>query len=123
MEKQKHQTDSSRQSVSPCQVINRKIENKMNQLNTWSSKLEILLNDSESEIKEIDALGKVIKNLNKDLLSLKDEQRKLNCIEDENPKILDDNQTIISTSSVRRKTAKSLQIIDIKKDIKRENKY
>ena len=120
METQKSQSEFSQQSVSPCQNIKRQIKNKISQLNTWSSKLEILLNDAESEINEIDALGKLIKNLNKDLLNLKEEQRKLNCIEDEIPKLLDDNQTIISTGSVRRKASKALQIIVIENDINKD---
>ena len=94
---------SAQGSVMPCQAIQNKINAKLSQLDMWQGELEILLSDSNSDIKEIGTLRDVLDGINKDLVKLKTEKRVLNCPDQEKFKIATDNQTIISTSSVRRK--------------------
>lgn len=90
-------------SVSRCEDIQIRIDNKTNQLDIWQNELEFLLDDSESDIDRIATLRGVVEDLNRDLSKLKAEQRQNGCVSDEKPVFSNDNQTIISTSSVRRK--------------------
>jgi len=102
MATQKKPSTPSR-SVNLCQDIQNRIDLKINQLDIWQNELEILLDDSESDIDRIGTLRGVVEDLNRDLSKLKAEQRQNGCIVEEKPVFSNDNQTIISTSSVRRK--------------------
>ncbi len=103
MATQKKSSPSTIGSFTPCQEIQNKIDAKNYQLGIWQSELEILLDDPESDVDRIGTLRGVVEDLNKDLSKLKAEQRQNNCVSEGKPVFSNDNQTIISTSSVRRK--------------------
>jgi len=103
MATQKKTSSSSTGQITPCQEIQNKIDAKNYQLTIWQSELEFLLDDSESDIDRIGTLRGVVEDLNRDLSRLKAEQRQNNCVSEDKSVFSNDNQTIISTSSVRRK--------------------
>jgi len=96
----------------PCHRVQHQIRSKKDQLYIWKSKLETLLNDENSDIGDIGNLRHVVRDLYESISSLKAEQRRLGCLNGGSSGISQDNQTIISTSSVRRKDARALEIID-----------
>lgn len=105
---QKNVTDPSSQesrssSITPCQRVQSQINFKDDQLTNWQSRLDFLLSDVDSDISEIGTLRGVVEDLNRDLVRLKAQQRDLGCVTEERSLITNDTQTIISTSSVRRK--------------------
>lgn len=100
-------------SISICQQIENQINAKNTQLNNWKYKLEILLNDTNSDLDEIQAIRGIFEEINKELLRLKAEQQKQGCQSGGSSEVTNDNQTVISTSSVRRKDARALQVIAI----------
>ena len=103
MATQKKISSSAIGSLTPCQIIQNKIDAKNYQMEIWQSELEVLLDDPDSDIDRIGTLRGVVEDLNRDLSRLKAEQRQNNCVSEDKPVFSNDNQTIISTSSVRRK--------------------
>jgi hypothetical protein len=97
--------------LTPCQVIENNINTKNTQFSIMQGRLEALLNDANSDLSEIQTARNELANINKDLFKLKDEQRSQGCPTSTTTENLLDNQTVISTSSVRRKDAKALDIV------------
>ena len=102
-------TPPSTGGLTPCQVIENDINKKNNQFKIMQGRLEVLLNDANSDLSDIQTARNELANINKELSRLKDEQRKKGCPSSTTTTGISlDNQTIISTSSVRRKDAAAL---------------
>lgn len=114
MSTQKTSPDAASQlspaSANPCQNLLLHINRKHNQLSEWQEKLEYFLDDVDSDLDEIKTLQGLINNLDKDLLKLKAQQKQLGCVTDSKAVLSNDSQSIISTSTVRRKDARALEI-------------
>ena len=114
MATQKTSTDTNspaaQASATPCQRLQNQVKAKESQLDNWQNKLEFLLGDVDSDLDEIRTIRDVVTDLNKDLARLKAEQRQLGCVPEEKAVFSNDNQTVISTSSVRRKDRFALAI-------------
>jgi len=89
--------------ITPCQNIQNIIDLKNDQLDISQEKLDTLLLDKSSDSIAIQTFLDVIKNLNKELFNLRVEQRRIGCLPGGILEVSQDNQTVISTSSVRRK--------------------
>lgn len=101
-------------TLNDCQQIQTRIDDKTKTLNNWQSELDLFLaNTNMKNVKEIRGVMDIVEHLEEDILELKAEQRRLGCLV-QSLALSPDNQTIISTSSVRRKDAKALEIIDHK---------
>jgi hypothetical protein len=103
------QTHNSRRhfSVTTCEELSIRLFKKNRQLFGWQERLDEYLENTDSDVGEVISLSALVENLKKDILQLQSEQRKLGCVVDE-PEISYDNQTVISTGSVRRKDARAL---------------
>ena len=106
-------TSSAAAKLTACQALENTIKKITNQLTIMEGRLDILLNDANSDLSEIQTARNELSHLNKDLLKQKDEQRKQGCTPTGTPEILLDNQSLLSTSSVRRKDSRALDVIQM----------
>jgi hypothetical protein len=96
--------------LTPCQEIENKINAKNTQLNNMETRLNSLLNNRASDLTEIGIARNEVTIAKKDLSDLREEQRKLGCPSSTAvTEVSLDNQTVISTSSVRRKDLEALK--------------
>lgn len=98
-------------TLTPCQVIEIKITAKNTQFNTMYGRLEVLLNDVNSDFSDIQTARNELTNINKELSGLRDDQRKQGCQSGGSSEVSKDTQTVIATSPTRRKDAKALEIV------------
>ena len=94
--------------VSECKRIRKRIARKAEHLFTLESRLDDMLDNFDTDTGELYNISELIKSTRADILRLQSEQQKLGCRKERSPEISYDNQTIISTSSVRRKDSKAL---------------
>ncbi|CAN5740499.1 hypothetical protein BH11BAC3_BH11BAC3_37650 [soil metagenome] len=100
-----NQNDNSRQFK--CDCLKKEIEESKNSLNELRKHMISLINNND-----FDQLAKISPGTSffeNDIAGKEAEIRKLGCVETESPQRLDNNQTIISTSSVRRKDRFALE--------------
>ncbi len=99
---------SSQTYKTPCEELKSQIEKTNKQLNDWQKNYDALLDyPNDDNVDKIIKLGGILDKLRNKLQQLKADQRRLGCLNPEAPQISYDNQTVISTSSVRRKGAEA----------------
>jgi len=104
MEKRTLTRPSKSSTQTKCEELEKELIKEDTRLNSFEEKLDNFLSDPESSLEEISNVTGYIITLKKEIEQLEAEQRKLGCFQVEPLTISFDNQTIISTSSVRRKT-------------------
>lgn len=107
-------------NTTPCQSIQNQIDTTNGVLGDWQDKLNYLLSDTESDLDDIRTIQGIVESLNKELSNLKAEQRRLKCPTSEASELPQDNQTVISTSSVRKKDARAFEIIELSSSSQRK---
>lgn len=112
------QNTSVGESLTPCQKIQRQLKADYAKLDMWQAELNAMLGDRNSSLDEISKLQDILAYLNQDLVRLKAEKRKNNCPEENTSGFATDNQTILSTSSVRRKDRFALAKSDVSVGLK-----
>ena len=124
MRQQKNQFNESEQCPSKrCEELVWHLDKLVLRLNFLQSKKDELYEGEEFDIGALTALNDEIDRTNVEIASVKSNLQKLGCVENEDVQTFDDNQTILSTSSVRRKTAKELQIINAENDVQKRNNF
>lgn len=97
--------------VTECERLEERLRKFQNRLLKVESEKEILYEDQNFKIDHLNALNTEIDQINREITKIKTEQRRMGCFNDTSSFFLD-NQTIISTSSVRRKDTKALEKIE-----------
>jgi hypothetical protein len=92
---------STKGYIDPCVDLQKKIETKNYQLSNWQAELEVLLNDPNSDVTKIGIIMNTIDMIRRELVLLKTDLKKNNCAGE--TEFSQDNQTVISSASVRRK--------------------
>lgn len=124
MRQQQNQFNELEQSSSrKCEDLRRRLDNQVSRLKVIENNKDKLYEDDEFDIDALRALNDEIDRINGEIVSVKSNLLKLGCVETEDVQTFDDNQTILSTSSVRRKTAKELQIINAKNNVQSRNNF
>jgi chromosome segregation ATPase len=104
MEKRTPTRASKSSTQTKCEELETELFKQYTRLNNFEEKLDDFLSEPGSSLEEISNVTGYIVALKKEINQLEAEQRRLGCLQVEPPTISFDNQTIISTSSVRRKT-------------------
>lgn len=93
-----------------CKSLAEELETNKNSLITLMKELNSVISGKPSKYGNLDTINNAIKIIGNSNLEIEVKRRDLGCPDEENQKIFIDNQTIISTSSVRRKNQKALVI-------------
>lgn len=102
--KQRNQHHHSRHTNTRCEELEEELLSRNSRLEKYEEKLDEFLSGSEATLNEISNVTGYINTLKKEIDQLENEQRKLGCLQEDRLSVSFDNQTIISTSTVRRKT-------------------
>jgi hypothetical protein len=107
----KHRTNTrnpNHNTSQTCEELEKKLHEHNSRLYKFEEKLDDFLSNSESSLEEISNVTGYITILKKEIEQIEANQKKLGCFEEEKPTIAFDDETILSTSSVRRKTRADL---------------
>jgi hypothetical protein len=94
---------TSKYPLADCAKIQSDIDSITLNLKKWQVNLESLRNASPPDYDAIRTARETVEDYSRDILVLKAQQRTQGCIPGGSLELSQDNQTVISTSSVRRK--------------------
>jgi hypothetical protein len=104
-----NQDTNSDSKTTECKRLKMRFLRKAEHLLTLESRLDDLLDDFETDSSELYNISELIKSTRQDISRLQNEMQKLGCQKEKPAQVTYDNQTVISTSSVRRKNSKALE--------------
>jgi hypothetical protein len=116
------QDTNTRSKKDHCKKLKSKLGRKIDHLYNLESRLDDLLDGFETDSSEMYNLSELIKMTKHEILRLQKELQRHGCFEDTRSEVTYDNQTVISTSSVRRKDARSLSRTPVP-SYQNENQY
>ncbi len=116
MEKKQNQdSESKSRQLTECQWLELKLQKFQHRLNKIESEKENLYENPDFNVEHLNAFNMELDQINREINRIKTEQRLKGCYDDTTV-LFRDTQTIISTSSVRRKDTRALEKIPHKEE-------
>jgi len=98
-------------SHTKCEEIETQIAATISDMETWQYRLEKLRRENPPVFEHIHEARATVEDLKNDLSRLKAQQQSEKCLPGESTGTFQDNQSILQTSSVRKKDSRALEIV------------
>jgi Tfp pilus assembly protein PilN len=96
-------------SSSSCEKIKSEIEVAQELLDQWQRNLLNLRKVNPPKFEDIRTARETVEDCKTELLRLKTQQQSMDCLPEESSILFQDNQSILQTSSVRKKDSRALE--------------